>query len=281
MNTPIPWCGSGRSGIFRFAAALALFIVAGSATVSMAADKLGEASAIHNTVTGSQDKSAARRLAVADPVFDAETIAAGADSHGELRLNDDSLVIVGENSAISLDDFVVSDKGFSAATLKVTKGAFRFITGDSPKKAFNIQTPLSAIGVRGTIFDVYVDEPTGNTKVVLFRGALRVCTSAQACMNVSRSCDIIEVRSPSDIERLPFLRSRQRSRTQEAAQFRLSENQSRFQRQWRVPTVACSARAAQEATRGGTTNSNGDFAPDNTGGPGIGEDSGRDRSGKQ
>ena len=200
------------------------------------------------------DGGAARRLSVSDPVYDREQVAAGAGSHGELRLNDDSLVIVGEDSSVSLDDFVVSENGFSNATLKVTKGAFRFITGNSPKQAFKVVTPLSSIGVRGTVFDVYVDGASGITKVVLFRGAVRVCSTGQACMTANRACDIIEVRSNTDIERLPFLRSRDRRRGDEAAQFNLSENQNRFQRQWRAPTVACTARAAQQALPNGQGN---------------------------
>lgn len=233
---------------------LAAILIAGSVPGSVAAEKLGEAAVIRNTVTGAPPSGDKRNLSVADPVYEAELITAAAGSHGELRLNDDSLVIVGENSSIALDDFVVSENGFSSATLNVAKGAFRFITGDSPKGAFKIQTPLSTIGVRGTAFDVYVDEASGNTRVVLFRGAVRVCTRGQSCLLATRSCDIIEVRSNSDIERIPFLRSRDRSRREEAAQYNLTEQQSRFQRRWRVPTIACTSRAAIQAQPQGTQN---------------------------
>ena len=218
-----------------------------------AAEKLGEAAAIENTVTGKPVEGKVRRLAVSSPVFGAELISAGANSHGELRLNDNSLVIVGENSAIALDDFVASGDGFSAATLNVAKGAFRFITGKSPKKAFRIQTPLANIGVRGTIFDVYVDPVSKHEQVVLFRGAVRVCTTgAHTCVLASRACDIIEVRSPTQIGKVPFLRSRARPRAEEAAAFGLSERQQRFQRRWRAPTGVCSARAALEAQPSGS-----------------------------
>ena len=250
-----------RSGVTRKLvriAALGLLLAAGMVSGSVAAEKLGEAAVVQNTVTGAPPSGEARRLKVSDSVYGAELISAGADSHGELRLNDDSRVIVGENSSITLDDFVLSDRGFSAATLNVAKGAFRFISGDSPKGTFKIQTPLSTIGVRGTAFDVYVDEASGNTKVVLFRGAVRVCTRGRSCLVASRGCDIIEVRSSSEIERLPFLRSRGRSRGDEAAQFGLSERQSRFNSRWRIPTVACTARAAIEAQPGSSQTGAGD-----------------------
>ncbi|MEZ5790978.1 MAG: FecR domain-containing protein [Nitratireductor sp.] len=220
-----------------------------------AADKVGEASSIKNVVTG----SATGKLAVSDPVFASERISADAGSHGELRLNDDSLVIVGENSSISLDDFVVSQGGFKNATVKVAKGAFRFITGNSPKKAFKVKTPLSTIGVRGTVFDVYVDEGSGITRVVLLRGAVTVCSQGSACLVADRTCDVIEVKSRREIQKLPFLRSARRSRAEERAQYALTEQQNRFQRRWRAPTASCNARAAQEAmdTRNQSSNGNG------------------------
>lgn len=253
-DMPATRAGPGLTPMRAIALALAAMMSIGTVSNGVAAEKLGEAAVIRNTVTGAPPSGAKRNLAVSDAVYEAELITAGNGSHGELRLNDDSLVIVGENSSIALDDFVVSGNGFSSATLNVAKGAFRFITGDSPKGAFKIQTPLSTIGVRGTAFDVYVDEGSGNTKVVLLRGAVRVCTRGQSCLLASRSCDIIEVRSNTDIERIPFLRSRDRSRREEAAQYNLTERQSRFQRRWRIPTLTCTARAALQSQPQGTQN---------------------------
>jgi hypothetical protein len=164
-------------------------------------------------------------------------------------LTDDSRVIVGENSSITLDDFVLDSGGnFKSGTVKVVKGAFRFITGESPTDAFHIATPLADIGIRGTVFDVYVDEPTGNTKVVLFKGAVRVCDQARHCLLARRKCDIIEVSSRGEIGFLPFLRSAGRSRGDESRQFGLSENQARFGSKWRAGTGVCNARAALEAS---------------------------------
>ncbi|MEC9344062.1 MAG: FecR domain-containing protein [Pseudomonadota bacterium] len=231
-----------------------------------AQEKLGEAVVIRNNVTGQPPQGATRQIAVSDPVHGAELISADAASHGELQLNDGSLVIVGENSSISLDDFVVSGNSFSAATLNVAKGAFRFISGESPKQAFRIQTPLSSIGVRGTVFDVYVDPADGNTKVVLLSGAVRVCTRGQVCVNAARACDIVEVRSETEIGRIPFLRSRERGRREEAEQFTLTEQQNRFQRRWRAPMLACRSRAALEALPGGSQTGAGDVdVPSNEG----------------
>lgn len=231
--------------------ATVVFLAASSCVVGIAganAQRVGESVVIQNEVSALGGGQQARLLSVSDPVNADETVSAGVDSHGELRLNDDSKVIVGPNSSISLDAFVVSqNNGFAQGTLKVTKGAFRFITGNSAKGTFKVETPLSTIGVRGTTFDIYVDGETGDTRVLLFQGQLRVCTTGGICKNVDRSCDIVEVRSPQEIAELPFLRSARRSRQQESSLFGLTDAQQRFQRDWRAPMVACNARAAQEA----------------------------------
>ncbi|MEZ5870326.1 MAG: FecR domain-containing protein [Nitratireductor sp.] len=260
MITKIGWRFSTQSRSLVFAILIAL-PGGGLPDGALAADQVGQAEVIENSVTGGD----ARRIAVADPVFAAEQISADAQSHGELKLNDESLVIVGENSSVSLDDFVIEGNGFQSATLKVVKGAFRFITGNSPKNAFKIETPLSTIGVRGTVFDVYVDDGSGATRVVLLHGAVRVCTLGSACIVADRICDIVEVKSPDSIEKAGFLRGAGRSRAQERSQFSLTEQQNRFQKRFRAATATCAARAAQEATEGRsnrnkTGNASGDYS---------------------
>ena len=53
--------------------------------------------------------------------------------------------------------------------IRMTSGAFRFVTGNSDKAAYKITTPLATIGVRGTILDVLSQR--GRTIVVLQEGA--------------------------------------------------------------------------------------------------------------
>lgn len=208
---------------------------------------VGKTFKIRNVVSGSIGN---RKLAVSDPVFGSESIRADANSHGEIILNDDSKIVVGENSEISLDDFVVAGDGFQSATLNVAKGAFRFISGESPKGTFTIKTPLSTIGVRGTVFDVYVGDG-GVTSVVLLQGQVRVCTTNSKCLIAERSCDIIEVRSPDEIAEKPFLRSARRPAAEETAAFSLLSGQGRFEKRFRAQTANCNSRSAQEKADSG------------------------------
>lgn len=203
---------------------------------ALAVDEVGQSVRIKNQVNASINN---RSLAPRDPVFTSESISASTNSHGEILLNDRSKVLVGENSSISLDDFVVGSSGFSNGTIKVAKGAFRFITGNSKKGAFKVETPVSTIGVRGTVFDVYV-QPDGNTQVILFRGEVEVCSSSN-CVVTNRPCDIIDVDSAQASE-ADYLRSRDRQVENDF--FNLTDRQNRFQRGWRAPTLTCAARAA-------------------------------------
>ena len=256
--------GSGRSRFgaksVRIAAVVAALFGSGAAFggASFAAEKVGEAASIENIVSGQGVTKGLRRLAVSDAVFRSERISAGPASHGEILLNDNSRIIVGENSTVALDNFVIAGENFSNLTVNVAKGAFRFVTGNTDKKAIKIITPVGNIGVRGTLFDVYVDPVTRATRVLVYKGAVTVCTKlGRKCIVADRSCDIVEVESGNKIERLPFLRSAARTRANEAAAFPLAEQQQRFGAGFQAPLGGCYARAAFEAANSTPTHGNG------------------------
>lgn len=210
-------------------------------TALAAAQPVGSAIIIKQNVIGF-GANGVRDLRVSDAVYRNEEISASIKSHGELELSDGSKIIVGENSIILLDDFVLGDKGFKSETIKVVKGAFRFVTGRSKKGTFTVTTPLATIGVRGTFFDVYVGD--GKETVVLFRGEVRVC-SRLGCQIARRSCDVIEISSAGIVEKVPFLGS-SRAKSSER-DYNLVNNQGRFTKPLRAPKVLCNARAAMES----------------------------------
>lgn len=208
---------------------------------ALALEPVGSATLIKKNVIGFGTKGA-RDLHASDAVYRNEEISAASKSHGELELSDGSKIIVGENSVVLLDDFVLGKKGFKSGTIKVVRGAFRFITGSSKKGAFTVTTPMATIGVRGTFFDVYVER--GKESVVLFRGEVNVCTNS-GCQVASRACDVVEINSAGVVEKAPFLGSNRANSAER--DYNLVENQRRFSRPLRAPRVLCSARAAIEA----------------------------------
>lgn len=232
--------------------AAAIMLVCGVAVSSAkAAETVGDARQIVNTVTGS-GAMGARKLGSKDPVYRNESISAASNSHGELELLDGSRIIVGEDSTISLDNFAVAGSSFSSGTIKVAKGAFRFISGGSAKEAIKIRTPLSTIGVRGTVIDIYVQPTTGVTHAVLLNGSITVCNLRRQCRIKRRTCDIIRVPTANEIEEVPFLHSHERTADEENRIFPLTgANQFRYSPLWRAVEGACFARAAESSNTSG------------------------------
>jgi len=230
---------------------------------------VGKASRVVNQVSALKQEDS-RSLSQDDPVYALDRIIASLDSHGEILLNDNTHILVGPGAEVSLDDFVVADNGIQSATINVLKGAFRFVSGNSPKGTFKIKTPLTTIGIRGTAFDIYVND-RGTTDVILFSGLVNVCTIANRCRLLTRNCDIIRVTSTRNIGFRQFLRSR--NRRVENRDYSLVANQKRFQEAWRAPITQCSRRAARlfmDERQGGT-----DSAPSHGyGNPGRGSGKG-------
>ena len=230
---------------------------------------VGKTSRVINQVSALKQEDS-RSLSQNDPVFALERITAGLDSHGEILLNDNTHILVGPGAEVSLDDFVVSDGGIQSATINVLKGAFRFVSGESPKGTFKIKTPLTTIGIRGTSFDIYVNDG-GKTDVILYSGLVNVCTLANRCRLLTRNCDIIRVTSKRNIGFRQFLRSR--NARSENRDYKLVANQKRFQKAWRAPITTCARRAANRDLDQHQSGSD----PDPAFGDGSNNDTGRGR----
>lgn len=119
-----------------------------------------------------------------------EALKTGADSRAELQLDDDTKLALGPNGRLILDDYVVGEKSTKRISLNVLKGAFRFVTGDNDKRAYRIDTPSASIGVRGTVFDLYVHNDR-ETLILLLEGTIGVC-SRTAPGSMAGACRVID-----------------------------------------------------------------------------------------
>ena len=81
-------------------------------------------------------------------------------------------------------------------SLQMTRGAFRFITGNGAKKAYSLNTPTATLGIRGTSFDIAVGSRLG-TGILVFDGSVRVCNRRNGeCTVVNKGCGAV-VASPN------------------------------------------------------------------------------------
>jgi hypothetical protein len=149
--------------------------------------RVGEAAVVQNEVVRVSG-SGGTQINVGDAVLRNETVRTGAASATRLVMIDSTNLSLGANSSITLDRTVFNDeRSYKDVTIRMTTGAFRFVTGHSDKTAYKITTGLATIGVRGTILDILAQR--GSTTVVLQDGASRVCTLSSQCVELTQPGD--------------------------------------------------------------------------------------------
>jgi hypothetical protein len=143
-----------------------------------------------------------RVLSPAAPVFSGDRIETGPIGTAQVRFRDDTKLVVGPNSSMVIDAFVFNANNTgNKISINVVKGAFRFITGKSPKNAYSITTPTATIGVRGTEFDISI-EREGTTRIANYEGMTRICrkggASSADCIESSEACSVSVIRPTED-----------------------------------------------------------------------------------
>lgn len=97
----------------------------------------------------------ARALMGGGDVLFRDTVRTGADTRLEISFVDDSLLTLGDDSELLIDEMVYDPQGASQGALTLTRGVFRMVSGQltkTPGGSLTLTTPLATIGVRGTDF---------------------------------------------------------------------------------------------------------------------------------
>ncbi|MEO0459433.1 MAG: FecR domain-containing protein [Myxococcota bacterium] len=133
----------------------------------------GEASVTRGT-TGSHQRAALERGA---SVEQGDQIRTGADSAIRIVFSDRSLLNIGPNASVVIQDYTVAkSERRRRVGIKLWAGrAWARVTTwfGSGENRFEVKTPNAVAGVRGTEFAVNVD-PDGETTVTVFEGAVEV-----------------------------------------------------------------------------------------------------------
>ena len=181
------WC---QRVLLVSAALLVAGILSGSAH---AQTRVGEAVIIQNQVDRLAG-SLSMPINVGDGLSRDETVRTGAESAARLVMADNTNLSLGPNATITLDRTVFNDEhSYRDIAIKLTTGAFRFVTGNSEKAAYKITTSVATIGVRGTVLDILSQR--GKTTVVLQDGASRVCAVGGACTELTHPGDTVVITS--------------------------------------------------------------------------------------
>jgi hypothetical protein len=172
----------------------ALCLVAGlAANPAHAQARVGQAVVIKNEVVRVAG-SATSQINVGDGLLRDETVRTGLGSAARLVMADSTNLSLGPNATLKLDRTVFNDEhSYRQIAIRLTTGAFRFVTGHSEKAAYKITTALATIGVRGTTLDLLVQR--GRTTVVLQDGASTVCTTNGQCVQLTQPGDTAVITS--------------------------------------------------------------------------------------
>src|SRR5829696_3224747 len=134
------------------------------------AEKIGVASAVNQRVEG-VNGGATRVLSVGSDIFAKEVVRTGNDSNAQLLFRDQTSLTVGPQSEVTLDKYIFDPvKGAGEVVLNATKGAFRFVSGVQQSSSYQIKTPVGTLGVRGTVFDIQLENDT--LTALLLSGAM-------------------------------------------------------------------------------------------------------------
>lgn len=153
---------------------LALFVclsVVATAPMSQAAAQTvaGVIDTLKGSATATQGGTK-RALAKGGEVYQGDSISVAGRGALRVRFKDDTTLDVGENSTVTIDEFVYDPNAAASGKLTagIAKGTFRFVSGKiaaAKPENVSINTPVATIGVRGTRFAGQTDG--GSAEVVL------------------------------------------------------------------------------------------------------------------
>jgi len=218
-----------------FAAALALFSLC-MTTTAIPLSPSGKVVAVVQATTAS-GPGGRRTLSVAKPIYSGDTIRTGAVGNAQLQFLDDTRFVIGPKSNVIIDKYVFNpDRTLAGASITMARGAFRFMSGKGPSRAYKIRTPSATIGIRGTQVDVAVGGQLG-TAVLVFQGAVQLCNRGSGqCRLVRSGCGAAIARPNGSVgvprrgaDKAALIRS----------SFPLTTRQNRLPRNFRVNTNGC------------------------------------------
>ncbi len=127
------------------------------------------------TVNAQSADHSVRSLTRRAAVYAGDRITTGNESQLQLRMKDGAVVALGANAEFVIKAYSQKASGDKKdeAVLSLVQGGLRTITGHIDKSTYKLETPTATLGIRGTVYDVYVGKD-GTTTVILREGAVDV-----------------------------------------------------------------------------------------------------------
>ena len=109
--------------------------------------------------TAKDAAGASRKLDRRSPINVGDTLVTGAAGKVQMRMKDGTVLALGEGSEFLVDSYTTKASGDAkdSATLKLVKGTLMQVSGNMEKSAYSLETPVSTLGIRGTVFNIKIN----------------------------------------------------------------------------------------------------------------------------
>ncbi len=169
--------------VFALTALLSLVHIAHAATAD-GVRMVGEVTLLIGEVTLVSHDGVARSVERGSAIREGDRIETGAGGHVHLRFVDGGRLSVRPSSRLQIEDYRHAGEQQTLTTIKfrLDEGLVRSITGswgEAERERFRLNTPLAAIGVKGTDFVVRSD--ANNTLATVYTGAIVLTPMSSAC----------------------------------------------------------------------------------------------------
>lgn len=120
-----------------------------------------------------------RPLARRDAIEAGETIKTTAGGSVQLKMKDEAVITLGENAELAVNAYTFKGAGDAKdqALLKLAAGSLTQLSGQMEKAGYALETPVSTLGIRGTIFHVEIGLETGEANITVIEGSIEVTLS--------------------------------------------------------------------------------------------------------
>lgn len=179
IRSPQHASGFAMRGMFLSPAVLTLLLMFAAVPIqAMAAAKAGKvimAKGSVEAIAGDSRRQLKRRSAV----HTSEVVTTAKDSRAQIRFVDGALLTLEQESELAIEEYSYqSESGKPDQVLmRLVKGGLRTVTGaigKSNQQAYQLNTPLATIGIRGTMFRVDLDQAAGVLEVSVDQGTVEV-----------------------------------------------------------------------------------------------------------
>ncbi|EEX08426.1 conserved hypothetical protein [Ruegeria lacuscaerulensis ITI-1157] len=128
-------------------------------------------------------------------VASGDTIKTDGSGLVQMVFTDGTKIAIGSNATMVVDVTMLrGNRKAKSFAVQALGGSFRFISGNSRKKAYSIRTPTATMAVRGTIFDLWVVSRSQSAMLVL-DGTVQLCGLNGGCRSTGRQCSMLATTS--------------------------------------------------------------------------------------